>query len=115
MAVIRHVHKYRLVNLGTKEKPRKVYACAHPECTHFMPHLRHVLGKKTICWKCNKETIMSDYILKNLTVHPRCKGCREVHRAERLGVKIKPKLEKEKKKSVDAAIDMLFAMRGVEE
>lgn len=53
----RHTHKYHKVEVSGS----KVWACALPDCNHYMPkHMENmVVGKKTYCWGCGEETILS--------------------------------------------------------
>jgi hypothetical protein len=53
----RHTHKYRLVRMGNT----MVWACGQSDCNHYMPPNMEAMveGKKTECWDCGKETIMS--------------------------------------------------------
>lgn len=54
----RHTHKYRLVPMNAS---KKVWACALPDCNHYMPPNmeRMIEGKASVCWDCGNETIMS--------------------------------------------------------
>jgi hypothetical protein len=93
-----HVHKYKYTNLGSRERPRKVYACAFPDCTHFMPNIAQVKGKETICWECLGKTILTADQVRRRIVHPRCAKCRGL-------IKEEPKM--------DTAIElMLGALKG---
>jgi len=111
MPVKKHIHKYRLVNIGTRDKPKKVYACSLPDCSHFIPHhlRKTVIGKKTICWECDKEMIMSRDIVRKNTVKPRCWHCRGIDNPS-LSEKLIPQ---EEKQQLDAALEMMFRMRGI--
>lgn len=93
-----HVHKYHLIRLGSKKDSKKVYACALPECTHYQPSKNQVVGKKSICWKCEDEFIISKDVTRFNRVKPKCNKCRG---------KVK------KDVSIDRAIDMLTALRGL--
>lgn len=105
MAKKHHTHKYHIINLGKKGNPRKVYACARPDCTHFMPEKRMVVGKKSICWKCLEEFVLDvEVIIKHPRAKPTCFNCRT-------GIKIKPE-EKVEIEKLDAAIEMFAMMRG---
>lgn len=77
VAVGKHVHKYILRNLGTDEKPRKVYACSYPDCTHFMPSKELVIGKKSICWKCAEQFVLGKDQVRFNVVKPKCLDCRK--------------------------------------
>jgi len=74
----KHAHKYyRAEVAGTR-----VWACALPDCTHYMPkHMEGlVLGKKAICWTCNEEFILDSEALKE--DKPRCANCRSGIKSE---------------------------------
>lgn len=95
---LNHVHKYIYKNIGSREKPRRVYACAHPECSHYTPNVSLVRGKKSVCWQCNEEMILTNDIVRKRIVKPRCLVCRGK--------------EKPKEESTDRAIEMLLTMKG---
>jgi hypothetical protein len=99
-----HTHKYILRNIGSKVKPRKVYACSLPDCSHFMPTMALVIGKETICWQCLKKTIITTDMIRKKVKKPRCLDCRTKS-------KLKPEQIQEVKK-LDAAVEMLLAMKG---
>jgi hypothetical protein len=109
MAAKSHTHKYRLINIGSKEKPRKVYACSLPDCSHHIPtHQRKtIIGKESICWECDKKMIMSRDIVRKNVVKPRCWHCRGIDNPS-ISKKFIPQ---EEIKSTDAAIEMLLKMR----
>lgn len=105
MAKQRHTHKYILRNIGSRVKPRKVYACSISDCTHFMPSMAMVIGKETICWQCLKKTIITTDMVRKKIKKPRCYDCRSKS-------KLKPEQIQEVKK-LDSAVDMLLStMRG---
>ena len=95
-----HTHKYIYKNIGSKERPRKVYACGYPDCSHFMPTISQAKGKETICWQCGDKMILSNDLVRVRKVKPRCLECRgKVKRAE-------------PEKKMDRAIEMLLALKG---
>jgi hypothetical protein len=62
MAGKKHTHKYHKVDAaGTT-----VWACALPECTHYMPdHLKHLVpGKNSLCWNCGESFPLDDRAIK---------------------------------------------------
>jgi hypothetical protein len=70
MPSINHIHKYRRGKLG---KSYVVYSCVLPDCTHYLPEDK-VVGKKSICWVCEKVTTV--YKDKNgVLAKPHCKTC----------------------------------------
>jgi hypothetical protein len=67
----RHIHKYYKANLAGV----KVWACALPECTHYMPaHMAALVdGKASLCWKCEDRFILNP---SNMTEDkPICDEC----------------------------------------
>jgi hypothetical protein len=68
----RHPHKYRKAKLtfGT------VWACALPDCNHYMPqHMSElVVGKRSICWTCDAIFVMSPENMKE--EFPKCDDCK---------------------------------------
>jgi hypothetical protein len=73
------VHKYARVfldkDIRKSLKPRDreiVYRCFLPNCTHYLRR-QFTLGRKSICWFCEKEFLMG---LREIDMkHPNC-GCR---------------------------------------
>jgi hypothetical protein len=71
MAVKNHTHKYERVD--------GVWCCAHPSCNHFMPgNVRggDVSGKKSICWECGLEFILTIPLMK--IYQPMCLICAQL-------------------------------------
>lgn len=67
-----HPHKYIRRDVGNG----KVWACALPDCNHFMPpHLNSLLeGRSAICWGCEEKfTLDSTSLMEGM---PRCDDCR---------------------------------------
>lgn len=67
----KHVHKYHYIDIVYT----KVWACALPDCTHLMPAYMnaHVIGKRSLCWECNKEFFLDEENMKN--PEPVCSAC----------------------------------------
>lgn len=68
----RHRHKYFQADMnGTK-----VWACALPDCNHYMPdHMRQLVnGKMSICWGCESEINLNPDNMKD--IHPVCTNCK---------------------------------------
>jgi hypothetical protein len=68
----RHTHKYyKVLAAGTK-----VWACALPDCMHYMPKHMEMLvnGKNSICWQCGETFVMNPLNMKE--DQPRCNDCR---------------------------------------
>lgn len=68
----RHIHKYHQVQMGYN----KVWACARPDCNHYMPqHMSAmVVGKGSICWNCQGDLILDAENMKD--DRPECRECR---------------------------------------
>jgi len=68
----RHIHKYHRVALSYTN----VWACALSDCTHYMPNTLEnlVIGKKSICWKCEQPFIFDIESMK--LDKPICSNCR---------------------------------------
>lgn len=67
----RHTHKYYKAKLPY----HTVWACALKDCTHHMPpHMSDlVIGKGSLCWKCENELIMDD---RSMAMDkPLCEDC----------------------------------------
>lgn len=64
----KHIHKYYKMQ-------NDLFACGLPNCTHFMPGNVEfmMLGKTSICWKCNERYIFGDRQLK--MDKPECDEC----------------------------------------
>lgn len=67
----KHVHKYKKVKLG-KGKDYVVYACALPDCTHYLPS-DLIVGKQSLCWRCGDKFIINERN-RNLK-KPHCRNC----------------------------------------
>lgn len=70
----KHVHKYHKTYPNTRRN-EPIWACALPDCTHFMPHnvSQHVPGKVSICWSCGNEFILDEDNMK--VDQPVCFNC----------------------------------------
>lgn len=72
MAGKKHVHKYyRLDMMGTK-----VWACALPNCSHYMPkHLEpSIANRLSVCWQCESDSMLMGP-LQLERVKPICEKC----------------------------------------
>lgn len=77
MAARKHTHKYHRVSTGVLQ----VWACALPDCTHYMPkHMENMLpGKNTVCWSCDTETILTPINMsQDQPMCPVCMGIEKV-------------------------------------
>lgn len=68
----RHRHKYHKVEVAGA----KVWGCALPDCTHYMPrHMESLVnGKNSICWDCGSDITLNPSNM--LEEKPRCENCR---------------------------------------
>lgn len=67
------VHQYYLAKIG--KKGWQVYRCAIPGCEHFLPHIKLMRGRKSICWGCGDDFILG---VKHRRIHkPKCVNCTE--------------------------------------
>jgi hypothetical protein len=109
MAPKKHTHRYTYKNIGKIDKPRWVYACAREDCSHFMPEGSESLlvGKKTQCHSCLKDTILTQIMISKKIQRPRCFDCKAKDTRPR-GFKKKKPIEAQK---MDSAIDMILKMR----
>lgn len=65
----KHIHKFRR---HTYETGGVIYFCALPDCAvKIKPAL--TLGKRSICWRCGNEFIMTLYSIK--LANPHCENC----------------------------------------
>jgi len=76
----KHIHKYHKVSIGFT----KVWACAMPNCSHYMPHNMEdlVIGKSSFCWNCNGPIVLDETTMQN--DKPICRTCK----IEQLGINI---------------------------
>ncbi len=67
----KHIHKYHKINFFNG----KVWACALPDCSHYMPnHLVDMVpGKQSICWHCGESFIMDAHNM--VDDRPVCAKC----------------------------------------
>lgn len=73
-----HIHRYKKVNIGSKEKPYEVYRCMKPACSHYIPlHLAE--NKICECNRCFKPMILTKEILRHTggkpMARPHCSDC----------------------------------------
>lgn len=92
----KHVHKYQRRVIG---KDYIVYACALPECTHYISEAL-VEGKLTICWRCGEMCQMRRDNRGNFKHKPHCIQCTHLPRNKNL----------KKKPEVTATATALAAM-----
>lgn len=75
-----HLHRYRKVNIGTKEKKYEVYRCQKPACSHYVP-LALAEGKLCECNRCHEPMIIGKVQLNGSSgramARPHCNTCVE--------------------------------------
>ena len=76
MANLKHTHKLKKV---IYKSGNSSFFCVLPDCT-FKINPVLALGKKTICWRCEKEFQLDEYKLR--LVKPHCESC---HRPKKNG------------------------------
>lgn len=68
----KRLHKYHRIEINGE----LVWACALPDCYHFMPkHYENmVMGRQSICWGCGSKFVLGpDSMIED---RPRCANCR---------------------------------------
>lgn len=68
-----HTHKYHKIDIGSFKKPYLVYACAIPDCTHYVP-VERAIGKTTRCVVCDKPYEITKADLRYVRIA--CKSCK---------------------------------------
>lgn len=65
-------HKYYKVEVAQN----KVWACALPDCTHYLPkHMEKLAnGKDSFCWGCNEHITLNPANMND--DHPQCENCK---------------------------------------
>src|SRR5690348_7915099 len=71
-------HAHRLKLHTYKKSGYKIYFCTLPDCNYKVKR-ELVLGKRAICWRCNKEFIMNENSIRLVRPHcDDCKGTKEI-------------------------------------
>src|SRR5580692_1622875 len=65
----KHTHKLKRLRY---KSGNVIFFCALPDCS-FKINIQLVLGKRSICWRCGNDFIMSEYSLR--LAKPHCKAC----------------------------------------
>jgi hypothetical protein len=63
-----HTHKYKKQKLGEQI----IFRCMLPNCSHYVL-AELISGRATICWRCDKETIITPQMAKQ--TKPHCRDC----------------------------------------
>lgn len=78
MTTIKHLHKYKKVNLSASTSPYLVYRCMKPGCNHYTP-IALSEGKMCECYRCGEPMIITKEILmgsgKRSQAKPHCTNC----------------------------------------
>lgn len=110
MAAKNHIHKYHYINIGKRDEKRYTYACALPNCSHFIPiHMsKLVIGKESYCWQCGEKMIINKQHFRRKTRKPRCYKCtgKDV-------VKTSKPIPQGEQIKTEASIDLLLRMRSI--
>lgn len=72
----KHIHKYQFKIIG---KDYRVFACALPDCTHYLAE-ELVVGKESICWKCGNVCTVrkeNDGKIRHKPHHKTCNASRQ--------------------------------------
>jgi hypothetical protein len=69
MAKSPHVHKLKRLKY---KSGNIIFFCSLPDCT-FKTNIALALGKRSLCWRCGKDFIMSEYSLR--LAKPHCDAC----------------------------------------
>lgn len=77
---MKHTHKYRRINIGRKPKEYWVMSCSLPNCPHYTAmqtklSAPNLVGKLSICNKCNEEFELTRRAIK--MSFPTCDNCVE--------------------------------------
>lgn len=70
-----HVHMYQRKDIGKAPNSYIVYACALPNCTHYIAE-QFAMGKQSLCNKCGNEFYLDKYVIQGVRVNPYCPDCR---------------------------------------
>ena len=70
MPVHDHIHKYERGYVD-KERTSTVYICRLPDCSHFIGEV-FIIGKKSICWKCQREFVIDKATTKLVKLNCGC-------------------------------------------
>lgn len=74
----KHVHKLKKIKY---KSGNATFFCALPDCS-FKINPALALGKRSICWRCGNEFIMSEYSLR--LAKPHCENCHKPKKLEEL-------------------------------
>jgi late competence protein required for DNA uptake (superfamily II DNA/RNA helicase) len=65
----KHVHKYKRLKY---KSGNFIFFCALPDCNQKI-NISLALGKRSLCWRCGSEFIMTEYSLR--LAKPHCNNC----------------------------------------
>jgi hypothetical protein len=72
MSVMKHTHKYERRKLG--KNSHIVFVCVLPGCSHNVSE-ELVKGRKSICWVCGEEFIVTKPRKNPIPKRPHCLTC----------------------------------------
>ncbi len=65
----KHIHKLKRLRY---KSGNEIFFCVLPDCNKKF-NIALALGKRSLCWRCGEEFIMSDYSLR--LTKPHCENC----------------------------------------
>ena len=71
MARAQHTHKLKRLKY---KSGNTIFFCCLPDCT-FKTNIALALGKRSLCWRCGQEFILSEYSLR--LAKPHCENCHQ--------------------------------------
>ena len=75
----KHLHSYKKVNIGNKDRPFIVYKCTKLNCSHYI-RPEFIEGKLSECPRCDSAYVITRNDLRNVTLHcDKCTVSREIH------------------------------------
>ena len=88
----KHIHKYHRIASGSYH----VWACAFPDCNHFMPvnMAAMIPGKASVCYACFKQFILDDENMSYAVRENNGEGICNVCISKLQGTYVEPKVEK---------------------
>lgn len=69
-----HIHKLKKLRY---KSGNSIFFCCQPDCK-FKTAVPLALGKRSICWRCGSEFLMSDYSLR--LMKPHCESCHKTQK-----------------------------------
>ena len=89
MAKSNHTHKLKRLKY---KSGNTIFFCCLPDCT-FKTNIALALGKRSLCWRCGQEFILSEYSLR--LAKPHCENCHQPKFIDQDLIRISPNLDKQ--------------------